>query len=240
VQPYYEHGGIAIYHGDCRDFLLHLRADHLITDPPYGTDGDNGYGRRQLAPGDGRLGHRIANDGDLAVWREALGLIVPRLPKTAWACAWCSPRHAARRESEDIMIAAGLELLGEAIWDKGGAGLGYTLRYAHEVVLVARKGGAKTKAPLLSMLRARRSSRAIAGRHPHEKPVGVVWPLVALAGEGVILDPFCGRGSVLRAAKDQGLSAIGIELEERWCEMAAKLLQQEALPMSATEQLTIG
>jgi site-specific DNA-methyltransferase (adenine-specific) len=65
--------------------------------------------------------------------------------------------------------------------------------------------------------------------HPTQKPISIIAPLIRCsASEGeVVLDPFMGSGTTLRAAKDLGRKAIGIEIEERYCEIAAKRMAQE-------------
>lgn len=83
----------------------------------------------------------------------------------------------------------------------------------------------------LEVLRARNlHARAV---HPTEKPVGIIVRLLecSLRPGGVALDPFAGSGSTLVAAKLRGARAIGIEIEERYCEVAVKRLAQEVLPL---------
>jgi len=68
-------------------------------------------------------------------------------------------------------------------------------------------------------------------QHPHEKPVSLLHLLIDKCPPGIVVDPFMGSGSTLRAAKDLQRVAIGIEIEERYCEVAARRLQQGALPL---------
>lgn len=71
-------------------------------------------------------------------------------------------------------------------------------------------------------------------RHPTQKPLRVMRWSIEQAGvmpDALVLDPFMGSGTTLRAAKDMGMRAIGIEIEERYCEIAARRLSQEVLDL---------
>ncbi len=222
MTPYYEHAGITIYHGDCREILPSISADCCVTDPPYGTQGlGGGYGRRQLHTVDGRMGRTIANDCDLSHVEGAAPLIFYALAENSWLTTFCAARRML--EHGKIFTDAGFDFYGELIWDKGAPGLGYTIRYCHETALVFRKGEAeKGDVAILSIIREVGEH----DQHPHEKPVAVIKAMLKLSA-GVVLDPFMGSGTTLRAAKDLGRRAIGIEIEEKYCEIAAKRLSQE-------------
>ena len=68
--------------------------------------------------------------------------------------------------------------------------------------------------------------------HPTQKPIGVMLWCLGFMPPGAVLDPFCGSGTTLRAAKDLGRRAIGIEIEERYCEIAAKRCAQEVMDIA--------
>ena len=209
-EPYYvsEDGRITIYHGDCLELLPLVDGAVMVTDPPYGLE--------ELAGSYGRHGDTIANDRDtttraavLEMWgaRPVLMFSTPRLPEP--------PGDWEHR----------------LVWDKVEPGLnGGPWRYTHENVFVRGDGWARPDASSFSVLRFRAGNgspdRAL---HPHRKPVELMRALLRAAPPGLIVDPFMGSGTTLRAAADLGRSAIGIEYEEIYCERAVERLRQGVL-----------
>jgi site-specific DNA-methyltransferase (adenine-specific) len=225
VKPYYEHAGIQIFLGDCREILPSLKADVVVTDPPFGTQElGGGYGRRQLHSVNGRDGRTIANDRDLQAFREAWPLV-----RATLADAYALVFYAPRRTPEFCSIV-GDAWAGEIVWDKLQPGLGYTVRYQHESIAVLKVGEPDT--PEDAMISIQRFGRTDAIAHPHEKPVGLLKALLRLQPTGTVLDPFMGVGTALVAAKLEGRKAIGIEIEEQYAEIAARRLAQEVLPFA--------
>ena len=211
MKPYYSDDLVTLYHGDCLEVAEWLTADVLVTDPPYGTQfsADNpkgGYGRRQNA-GLGPEGFVIANDGTtetrdaaLALWgsRPALVFGSPRLPDP--------PGDWADR----------------LVWDKKRPGMnGGPWRYRHESIYVTA-GFVRTSDAAVSILTAFPEQ----GDHIHGKPLALMETLVAAAPPGVIADPFAGSCTTLVAAHHLGRQAIGVEIDERYCELLATRLSQ--------------
>jgi len=218
--PYYQDDAVTLYHGDCREIAEWLAADVLVTDPPYGTAGGNkrgndGYGRRVgNQRGAERVGQHIAGDQDttvrdavLAAWglRPALIFGSPRLPDP--------PGQWSDR----------------LVWDKKRPGTnGGPWRYRHESIYVTA-GFERTSDAAVSVLTAFPEQ----SDHIHAKPLGLMVELVGAAPAGVIADPFAGSGSTLVAAKRLGRRCVGVELEERYCEVAARRLDQGVLDFGA-------
>ena len=214
--PYYADDLVTLYHGDCREITAWLEADVLVTDPPYGTAGgdrrgNDGYGRRVgNQRGVERVGQHIANDATtetrdaaLSLWgaRPALVFGSPRLPDP--------PGEWADR----------------LVWDKKRPGTnGGPWRYRHESIFVTA-GFVRTDNAAVSIIAAWPDQ----ADHIHAKPQGLMLRLVAAAPEGLIADPFAGSGSTLVAAKTLGRRAIGVELDERYCEITAQRLTQDVL-----------
>ncbi len=202
--PYFERGGIQIYHGDCREILRHGVADVLVTDPPYGMAYRSGWsGASVLADEDIQ-----ARDAILLMWGTKPAIVFGR---------WSVPRS--------VNVRARL------IWDKGewpGMGdLNFPWGPSDEEIYVLGDGfhGKRTG----TVLRSNRVGAAQA-QHPTQKPEWLMVRLIKACPPGIVLDPFMGSGTTLVAAKLEGRSAIGIEIEERYCEIAAKRLAQEVLP----------
>lgn len=211
MTPYYDDGRVTIYHGDCREITAWLDADVLVTDPPYGpaaNDGRvNGYGRRQRYSPHGRVGFTIANDGDTAARDAALAL---------WghkpACVFGSPR----------MPDPPIHVADRLVWDKTRPGMnGGPWRYRHESIYVTA-GFVRVDDTATSVIAAFPDQ----SQHMHAKPHTLMLRLVGAAPPGAIADPFIGSGSTLVAAKTLGRRAIGIEIDERYCEIAARRLDQ--------------
>ena len=223
MKPYYEDESVTIYHGDAREVFPTLRGDMLLTDPPYGLDVQ--YGRSEL-------GHRtIAGDQntDLLTWISRVGADV--LPAEAWAVVFCG--FSAVGEVQAALRAGRFEVKTVGVWDKLAPGLGMGIRNQYEMWVLGRKG--KPPEPWGGGNVWRQAG--VHGRpvHPHEKPVELIRNFVVRYSEpgAMILDPFMGSGTTLRAAKDCGRRAIGVEVDERYCEIAASRMAQETLGLSA-------
>lgn len=214
-EPYYADETVTLYHGDCREVLAWLNAAVLITDPPYGTQftADNpkgGYGRRQNA-GNGPEGFTIANDAGTETRDAALAL-------------WGSDRPALVFGSPRLPEPPG-RWVDRLVWDKKRPGMnGGPWRYRHEAIYVTA-GFVRTSNDSVSILTAWPDQ----AEHIHAKPLGLMVRLVATAPPGVIADPFAGTATTLVAAAQLGRKCIGVEIDERYCEVAARRFSQGAL-----------
>ena len=253
-KPYYEHGGITIYHADCREILPLLEpgsVDCIFTDPPYGHNNNNNrdlISRWESALGKGgycaeRDNRPIANDGpeanELVQWLFSESA---RLLRPGCCCCCCcggggGPDPQFARWS--LWLDKAIPFKQMVVWDKGPMGMGWHYRRSYETVLVAQQPGAACKwyggRTTENIIRPGqygiRKIMPAANQHPTEKPTELPSHFIRIHSEpsDLILDPFAGAGSTLRAAKDAGRRAIGVELEERWCERAANRLRQEVL-----------
>lgn len=226
-KPYFDDGQVQLWLGDCREVAAWLEADVLVTDPPYGRGWRSGSG---MTNGDGRgrgsVAHGgIAGDADTAARDEALAKwggrpamvfgdpLISRPAGTVQVLAYAKPADAGikgaragfRRDLEEVYLVGP--------WPAGVGGRSSVLRTAG---LVAGPRGIATR-----------------NGHPHAKPVDVMETLIAACPPGVIADPFAGSGSTLVAARNLGRRAIGVEIDERYAEKAARRLSQMTLNWEA-------
>lgn len=231
MKPYYEHAGITIYHGDCMEILPKMqKVDLILTDPPYGID------FHSARPSEERKKEKIVNDG-----LEAYLSMLPEMYKQfsnvlkdgGVMCCFCCGGGTPSLAYAWIEVPKHLTLENVCIWDKGFVGMGWRYRFQWEAVIIATKGDRKTWNGGNNRSNILQFKKVIpqAGDHPTPKPESLMRQLIednCNPGD-LIIDPFLGSGTTLRAAKDLGRKAIGIEIEEKYCEIAAKGLQQEVL-----------
>lgn len=234
-EPYYhdEAAGITIYCGDARLILPALQAasvDLVLTDPPYGVSYVTAWRSRRDA-----LVAPIKGDESLTMLADAM----PHLDRLL-----VNDRHAYFFASASMIgptcdtVADFFKVKNVLVWDKGESGTvgdldaGYGVSW--EGIVYANKGRRSLLGPRPRTVYRYDWSGTRDPVHPAVKPVGVLsWLLAKSTTEGeTILDPFMGSGTTLRAAKDLGRGCIGIELEERYCSIAVRRLQQSVLPLA--------
>jgi len=206
LTPYYDRDGLTIYHGDCREMLGLLDANVVVTDPPYGISHPTDYlrrGRGKLA----RCNDYIPVFGDDRPFNPDPLL---RFPAILWG---------ANHYSDKLPPSSGW-----LVWDKlrpddldqSRAELAWSSCHKGVRVFTHHWNG---------MMRA---SERGENYHPTQKPVALMTWAIAFT-EGTIIDPYMGSGPVLVAAQLAGRRAIGIEIEERYCEIAVKRLAQRSM-----------
>jgi site-specific DNA-methyltransferase (adenine-specific) len=223
---YYQDDLVTLIRGDARDVIptldLRGKVDLLLTDPPYGMQYEGrGAARHANIRGDGaRQGMRLV--------RQVMAELEPCFAPEAHAyltCHWESWPDFYDAASSYIAIKNAL------VWHKDRGGVGDTeCEYARdfEVILYGIRGR--------RALHGRRDGAVLKGFypdppkrriHPTQKPVALLKYLITKSCPegGLVIDPFAGAASTLVAARLLGRRAIGIELDERWCEPAAQRLR---------------
>ena len=219
--PYYhdEAAGIMIYCGDARLILPALKkADLMVTDPPYGIAHATNFSVRGMG-GASWIGTEIANDGDTSTRDQVLEMMTGT-PAIVFG-TWKRSRPAGTRSV--------------LIWDKGPASgmgdLSFPWKGSWEEIYVIGSGfvGSRDEGVIKGFTEVTWESKGRA--HPNQKPVKLIRYLLSKHPGHTILDPFMGSGTTLRAAKDLGRRCIGVEIEEKYCQIAVRRLEQSVLPL---------
>ncbi len=246
MKPYYQNAGIAIYHGDCRELLLGLPVvDVVVTDPPYGEtsldwdkrvrgwmDACEKVTRNIWCFGSMRLFIEMARTGESSRWEHAQEIVwekhngsgfqndrfkrvhelAVQFYRGAWMDIYKAPVFTADATARTVRHKS-----------KPPHHLGKIVPAPYE----SHDGGPR----LMRSVIYARSCHGTA-EHPTQKPTEIILPLLKYSAESSVCDPFMGSGSTLVAARLLGLRAAGIEIEERYCEIAANRLQQAVLSLT--------
>lgn len=233
MKPYYEQDGIRIYHGDCLEILPAItdRPTSLVTDPPFSFAGGISNGRSSLAS-DQFFEHW---------WRDVCGLLSKILSDKAEGFIWCDWRTVnlvancwqPKGHTYDALFR-----VPQVIYHyREMPGQGSPFR--NSVDLIAYLRGANSTGSRISKSTHNFISRYwYYGKHeyhPAEKDPEICRQLIewSTGSDGLVIDPFMGSGTTLIAARQLGARAIGIEIEEHFCETAASRLSQQSLfPMT--------
>lgn len=220
MTPYYKDDFVTLYHGDCHDLLNQLGgewADVVVTDPPYGTRTDQ---REEWMVGE---------------FANVMPVVLPQLHRalkqdgafycfTSWTqmADWLL-RYQTYFKLQNILI-----------WDKerhSGCYSSASWQYTWEGIFFGIKGRRAIRKYLPDVLR----SSEVGKREAMQKPVDIIKRLLEASADetNIVLDPFCGTGSTLVAAKEMRLKAVGIEINEAFCETTARRCAQEQLALSS-------
>lgn len=221
MRPYYEQSGVTIYHGDCRAILPTLSADVMIVDPPY--DERTHKGARSHGDTSSKIDFAPLNVFE----------VVPVLLEVSrrWVVAFCTMEMIA-----DYRIVAGESWIRAGFWRRPDGAPQFTgdrPGTPGDAIAIMHRPGKKRWNGGGSHAYWECGVERVDRVHPAQKPFALMRDLVAAFSDPgeLVLDPFMGSGTTLAAAKQIGRLAIGIEIEERYCEIAARRLQQEALPL---------
>ena len=220
MKPYFEDDVVSLYHGDALEVTEWLLADVLVTDPPYGMAYKSGMDRGNRL----EWHDKIAGDESTDVRDRALEL-------------WGDEKAALVFGTWRVARPAKTKQL--VIWDKSPCGFmgDLTIPFGptHEDIYCLGKSGWGGKRQMsvlnIPMLMSGDSARP---DHPTPKPIALMEILIGKT-VGTIADPFAGSGATLMAARNLGRKVIGVELDEKYCELIANRLSQQVFDFGSLE-----
>lgn len=221
MRPYYEDDMVAIYNGDCRDILPHVLPPNscIVTDPPYGTGWVRGGG-----PKAGDFDAQMSG----ADWDK-------------WDSSWL--RLCSSEKVSCFAVFAPDSRIGDLQSLLGRTRLRYYVKSNPRPPLGGNDSPSVEPIVIYPRIRFSRGPAHLVAyngdciHHPCEKPLSVMsWIISGCASvDETVVDPFMGGGSTLRAAKNLSRRCIGIELDESYCEVAAKRMAQCVLDLGARD-----
>ena len=233
VKPYFQDGAVTIYHGDCREILPTLApVDLVLTSPPYNIGASHHTGNIRHSPYSDALPEADYQSSQVKI----LNLL--------WSV---TERSGSLLYNHKNRIKDGLQISPyrwifqtqwldkqEVVWFNGSPNFDKIRFYPMTERFYWLVKDASTVMENVAGLKDLESwdAEGTKGEHTRAFPIEAARQLIGcFPSAQTILDPFMGSGTTLRAAKDLGRKAIGIEIEERYCEIAAKRMSQQVMPL---------
>jgi DNA modification methylase len=220
MSVYYQDDLVTVYLGDClTEHREWLAADVLVTDPPYGVSWKSGQFSRAHVPIEEEIRadeSPVVRDAALEKWGDRPALVfgawrVPRPPNVRNRLIWYKAANKPGMRTQAWYAAD------EEIYQLGS---GFVGKPVHNVYVTREsRDGA--------------NGEVARWGHPTPKPIPLMEQLIAKCPDGVVADPFAGSGATLIAARNLGREAIGVEIEERYCETIARRLDQGVLDLGS-------
>jgi site-specific DNA-methyltransferase (adenine-specific) len=245
MTPYYSDDLVTLYHADCHEVLDGLQSASLggvVTSPPYNM-GDMSGGYANLAGGYATYADQMPH-GEYVAWqRDVLAECWRALADNGAIFYNHKPRIRKGVLWTPLELNPDLPLRQVIIWARS-SGFNWSETHLvpfHEWVLFFAKPAfriSKATSSVGDVWSINQLQGHARPDHPAPFPLGLAHRAISIIGEsstGPIFDPFSGSGTTLRAAKDAGRKAIGAEINEAYCEAAAKRLHQEALDFEAVK-----
>lgn len=246
--PYYEDGSAQVYVGDCLDVLAELpdeTFDLVVTSPPYNLGGvDSGF----ATPGSGNKTGKWSGGGlaggyaehddcmphdQYVTWQQSVLSELWRVIKPSGAIFY---NHKPRPREKALwlpleLIPKGVTLRQVIVWARAG-GVNFSPAHycpSHEWIMLLAKPDWALKSRAASGVGDVWYVPQEPSDHPAPFPIGIPARAIETTGATIVLDPFCGSGTTLRAAKNAGVQGVGIELSERYADMSVRRLAQGSL-----------
>lgn len=226
-----------IWHGDSTELAKRFHAKRaiqcVITDPPFGVDNQSNMAKTEAGKDYAR---KIANDESpevaIKVFRDVMEAVIPGMKDESDIYIFTA--HQVLQEwlvfTEELLEPHGFRRKAILVWEKQGPGMGDLDSWGMgcEFILYYKRGSRKRTDTRRNNILAVPQLRPNELIHPHEKPEGLLELLIkhSTSPGDVLVDPFGGSGSLVRAARRSGRSAVAIELDEKNYELANRKLNE--------------
>jgi len=233
IKPYYQDKWVAILKGDCREILPQLdvreyfphltenKVDLVLTDPPYFLP------NTQFRP-EMRMASRMWSNFTFAqtAFEQYLNLFL----------SVASNNFEFYLFTDELSYAVVYPILYAnfyqsklLVWDKQSIGLGGKWRRQFELLIYSYRGNPQHNGSHTDIIQCKRVKDK---EHPYEKPEELIKQILNASQTNLILDPFVGSGTTCFCAKKLNRYSIGIEIEEKYCEIAARRCSQEVMELT--------